>query len=209
MICAVFDKLKNYEAPQSWAQKVIQTANAQKNQNTYIMRRCRFAVVCMCLVLACMIGLTFCLQVLDGEFIVPVNVAETTDSTKNPQIVNMHINDTENYEDENDETQEAPVIKETKKEKPSETQAHRTEPSDKKNEKESQSTDKIKPTKKPQSQKETQNVSQKPESTQPFVEPTEKPIEDRVQITTAIDKSLISDNTVYCRIYDCEERGCS
>lgn len=190
-----FDKLKNYEAPESWAQKAIKAANEQEKDRFYFFRVYRVAIVFACLILFCVISFTVCLQIIDDSIITPVNVEETTDSTKISHLEKQTENEyeifAEDLTDEVEETKEKATEKEIQK--PEQTQ------------KPTQSSEKVKPTKKPQKEKETQN-SENIESTLPYSEPTEKPIEQTVMCSTIIEKNKISENTdFYCRIYDCDD----
>lgn len=210
-----FDKLKNYEAPDEWAERVIKTANSKKKEKIYFTRGYRVAIICVCLILMCVMGFTVCLQVLDEAIIVPVNVEETVDSTKTPHMDNINVNiPNKNGEDFEEETKtdatEIDKEKETQATEPNKKETTNVEPTKKKPEKETQKVDKVKPTKKPQSpeqnDKEPQKPSQKPESTTPYVEPTETPIENKVVCTTTIGKNMISSSdAIYCRIYDCDD----
>lgn len=204
-----FDKLKNYEAPNEWAEKVIKTANEKEKEKIYFTRGYRVAVICVCLILLCVMGFTVCLQVLDETIIVPVNVEETVDSTKNPHMDNINVNITDKS-DEDFEEESKSDKKETQLTESIEKETEKVEPAKKKSEKETQKVDKESPTKKPQStksiDKETQKPQTKPESTTPYVEPTETPIENKVVCTTTISKNLITDSdAIYCRIYDCDD----
>ena len=67
-----FDKLKNYDAPNEWAERVIKTANSKKKDRIFFTRGYRVAMLCICLILMCVMGFTVCLQALDEGFILPV-----------------------------------------------------------------------------------------------------------------------------------------
>lgn len=201
-----FDKLKNYDAPNEWAERVIKTANSKKKERTFFTRGYRVAMLCICLILMCVMGFTVCLQALDEGFILPVNVEETVVSTKIPHMDNVNVNVSDNDDDDFDNDSETEPEEETQELEPTEKETQKVEPTKKKPEKETQKVDKVKPTKKPQSSKpsETQKPH-KPESTKPYIEPTEMPIENKVVCSATIDKSKMSGSSVYCRIYDCED----
>ena len=201
-----FDKLKNYQAPDEWAQRVIDTVNEEKTVPIYHTRCFRATIVCVCMILVCVLSFTFCLQVLDETIIPSVNVNETFVSSTKTQNATLYEPDETQKESEN-ELFSDPTENETEDEtKTSTDSTENVKPTNKKPEKETQKPEVVKPTKKPQSSKpsETQKP-QKPESTTPYIEPTEAPIEDRVNCSTIIEKSKLSTGNVYCRVYDCDD----
>lgn len=228
-----FDKMRNFKAPDEWAEKTISIVNEKRRARYYRMKKMRICAACLCLIILCMFSFTFCIKVLGESFITPVNVDETvtkTDSEDRPikdGRENSIWDDEEEFYEESKETSvteaettsltEETRVKETDKtealnEKEKETQKPTSAKNPSKTEKDPQSkpnkpnnNSAVRPTQKP-AQKPSADNKPKPTQAPPVdIEPTETPIEYRVVCSTIIDKSLISSNdVVYCRIYDCD-----
>lgn len=203
-----FDKLKNYEAPDEWAEKTIDSAHVLKVQMIHRKRKTRIAVLCVCFIILCVMSLTFCLQIFGEAIITPVNIEETTDVEKTPDSYMdnvIHVEKIENPHTEAVETTEKETVSvTTETEKPTQQEV---EPSEKKSDNNKKPTTSQKPTKKPSSQKPTTAVNKNPDNNgNTTIEPTETPVANRVICSTIIEKSALENSDrVYCRVYSCDE----
>lgn len=203
-----FDKLKNYEAPDEWADKTIDSAKVLKVQIIHRKRKVRIAILCICFIIFCMMSFTFCLQILGETIITPVNTEETTSTKKSPDSYMdniIYVEKTENPHTEAVETTEKETVTKTlETEKPTQ---QKVESSEIKSENNKKPTTAVKPTKKPSSQKPTTTVNKQPDNnSNTIIEPTETPIEYRVICSTNINKSALENSEkIYCRVYSCDE----
>lgn len=221
-----FDKMRNFKAPDEWAEKTISIVSEKKRARYYHIKRLRICVACICLILLCMFSFTFCIRILGNSFITPVNVEETvtkTDSEDRPikdGRENSIWDDDEFYEESNEtsvtevettsSTEETRVNETIKKEssknkveKEKETQKPTSAKKPSKTEKVPQNKPNqpnnkpvVRPTQKPAQKPSTDNKPKPTQAPPVDIEPTETPIEYRVVCSTIIAKSLMSENDV-------------
>ena len=177
-----FDKMRNFKAPDEWAEKTIKVVNEKRRARYYQVKRMRIAMACLCLILLCMFSFTFCIRVLGESFITPVNVEETVVNNsddkypiKDERENSIWADDEEETENENEE--ETSDKKDETLSPTQETQEKETVKSDssKNNDKKEKETQKPTTAKKPQKPDEKpQNKPDKQEN-KPAVRPTQKP----------------------------------
>ncbi len=176
-----FDKMRNFKAPDEWAEKTIRIVNEKKRARYYQIKRLRICAACLCLILLCMFSFTFCIRILGNSFITPVNVEETITKNDNDERPikdsrenSIWDNDEEELDEENNETSVTEVETTSSTE---ETRVKETEKKESSKNKEEKEKETQKPTsaKKPsKTEKDPQNKPNKPEN-KPVVKPTQKP----------------------------------
>lgn len=200
-----FDKMKNYNVSDEWADRVLLTTSTMKPSSN---RYAKIVVSCLCLTFACVISLmVFSFGKNTQENIKTAIKSETTAATE------IKATDTTTHEvSENPTSSEKLNEKETDAlEKPTVTGATDT-----------QVNKPVKPTSVPATQPQPEVKPTAPQSTTPVVTPTIAPTEPATQAPTEDTTSpahsgdcivsfspsyLVGNGTIYCRIKDADNNS--
>ena len=202
-----FDKMKNFNTPNEWAEKAKEIPVITETKTPlFVFRYPRAFAVAMSFLFVVVLSVSFFVFKPD-EDILPV--ATNAQNSEETAIRTENTHPTDNTKETEKEFESGGYVNIEPEESEPQTQANTSE---KPTQKPTSSTERIEPSEKPsetqpQTQNQTENLTQTPSTVpMPSDPPSDKVDKNDIYVNVAIYKHLVlADEKIFCRVYD--EKG--